>query len=527
VKSTLIELPPEATLDEASDYFEAGTVQEIAVRENISDENILKRLLLPGDIFGSYKILGFISSGGMGEVYVAERILEDGNRFGPVALKVICDELANDWAIKARFKREAEISRAIRSPRVIRVYEIGETDSGIPFLAMELLEGEELFDRLCSRSSFTVEETAELFMQILDGISAVHKSGFIHRDIKPENIFLTLRSGGREIVKIIDFGIAKSCTEASDPYLSVVGQIYGTPEYLSPEQCLTPDVDHRADLYSIGVMMYECVTGSLPFTGETPYAVILAQQNSPPPPLPSSVDPAFASIIDKALLKEADDRYQSADEMLEELREWLRESAGGDDDYFLQRTSQEMAASDRKSVGERLEADSPDRDALPPKTQVSLEFEKLWPMADQRIGADGMNATPVPGAPREAEPARPAADEPARPAADEPARPAADEPARPAADEPARPAADDVSAPPTPVVLADVPSVDIEVSPPERPSGNSSEAKRADSITKFVWFLMMLALLWFIYDGCAANRNAPEEVWTQPDTAPPLSTTSP
>ncbi len=325
MKSTLIELPPESGgLDEESiEFVEAKSVDEIAQQGHIDDERVLKRLLLPGQAFGPYKILGFIAAGGMGEVYAAERIMSDGRRLGPVALKVISPEYMDDWAIAERFKREAQISRAIRSPHVTRVYEFGETEAGHAFLAMEMLHGEELFDRMYVDGGFEPNEVAEIMLELLAGLRAVHESGFIHRDIKPENIYFCRREGAAEIVKILDFGIAKRSDQKSDPYLSVVGKVYGTPEYIAPEQGLNPDVDARADLYSAGIIMYELLAGHLPYQGETAYALILSHQNEPVPPLPGYVPEDLAKIVMKSLEKKAENRFQSAEEFQRAIRSWF------------------------------------------------------------------------------------------------------------------------------------------------------------------------------------------------------------
>ncbi len=326
MSSTLIELPPELSDSGESstvEYVEANSVEEFAERTHISDEQVLSRVLLPGREFGPYRILGFIASGGMGEIYAAERAGPDDTPRRPVALKVISPEHAHDWRIVERFKREASISKAIRSDNVIRVYEYGETDGEEAFLSMELLSGEELFERLCRVRTLPLDQLSDIVLQVLDGLYDVHRSGFIHRDIKPENIFLARRPDGTEIAKVLDFGIAKRRDERSDPLLSVAGQIYGTPEYLAPEQAINPDVDPRADIYSVGVMLYEAATGSLPFTGDTSYSVIAAHQNDPVPAMPSSIDPEFAEIVYTALAKNPADRFQSAEEMAQVLRRWV------------------------------------------------------------------------------------------------------------------------------------------------------------------------------------------------------------
>lgn len=386
MKSTLIELPPESGgLDEESiEFVEAKSVDEIAQQGRIEDERVLQRLLLPGQDFGPYKILGFIAAGGMGEVYATERIMGDGRRLGPVALKVISPEYMDDWAISERFKREAQISRAIRSPHVTRVYEFGETEDGHAFLAMEMLHGEELFDRMYNDGGFTPREVAEIMLELLAGLRAVHDSGFIHRDIKPENIYFCRREGANEIVKILDFGIAKRSDQKSDPYLSVVGKVYGTPEYIAPEQGLNPDVDARADLYSAGVIMYELLAGHLPYQGETAYALILSHQNEPVPPLPSRVPEGLQKIVLKALEKKAENRFQDAKEFGRAIRRWLD---GARDDDLLD-TGNLMA--------DRVRHDTPARPQETPLAGVPrAEPGTPAPTADEPAELEGTPAPPV------------------------------------------------------------------------------------------------------------------------------------
>ncbi len=330
MKSTLVELPPdgEDNDDESGDFIRANSVDDLAQQTNIGNDEVLNRVLLPGKRFGSYHILGFVAAGGMGEIYAAQRLKSDGTRSKPVALKVITAEFSNDWRIIERFKREARISKAISSRHVARVYEYGESPQGHVFLAMELLSGEELFDRLHRERVLSPMVLAELSLQILKGLHQIHESGFVHRDIKPENIFLARHpKKDREDVKILDFGIAKRADQKSDPLLSVVGQIYGTPQYLAPEQAVNPDVDHRADLYSLGVVMYECISGSLPFDAESSYGFIVSHQNDEVPLLPSTVDPEFAEIIYRAPVKKPDDRYQSALEMGKVIKRWVDETS--------------------------------------------------------------------------------------------------------------------------------------------------------------------------------------------------------
>lgn len=402
--STLIELPPEmleADMTSTVEFVEARSVEDFAHQTQITDREVLSRVLLPGRQFGPYKIRGFVAAGGMGEIYAAQRVASDGRLSRPVALKVISKEHAHDWRIVERFKREASISKAIRSPHVIRVYEFGETEEGDAFLSMELLAGEELFERMCRRRILPLVELTDVAVQVLEGLGDIHDSGFVHRDIKPENVFMSRLDDGREVAKIIDFGIAKRRDQTSDPLLSVAGQIYGTPQYLAPEQAVDPDVDPRADIYSMGVLLYECATGSLPFDGDTNYSIILAHQNEPVPQLPSSVDPEFAQIVYTALQKDPDDRFQTAGEMARTLQRWMDQTSwaeelpgesGSFEDLFEADASSSLAATtpvpSSRDTGAGRSRDRRLPTRRPNPSEVGLSSEASEPAFELRTSPD-------------------------------------------------------------------------------------------------------------------------------------------
>lgn len=367
MKSTLIELPPYLGEDEKNPTEDLDFIDELDV-EPVRRERLLK----PGGKFGNYNIIGFVAAGGMGEVYAADRLMPDGKRSDPVALKVMVPSYQDDWMISRRFKREANISRAVRSIHVPRVFEFGETEGGNLFIVMELLNGEELFDRLCVQYQFSEMVMATTFLQILEGLKKIHDSGFVHRDLKPENIYFHQLGNGEEIVKILDFGIAKIAEEKSDPLMSVVGRIYGTPEYISPEQGLNPDVDLRSDLYSIGVMMYECLSGVLPFEGESSYVTILKHQTEEPPRLPTTIDKDLVKIVFRALEKRADDRYQTAGELIFDLEKWIDKKK--DDKLGGERDSSDYLKTApvrrRTGAGTRTKRQMMKTENLPPPMQI-------------------------------------------------------------------------------------------------------------------------------------------------------------
>lgn len=396
MKSTLIELPPEAVTSEEDSFVEASSAEELAERTDVGEE-VLGRLFLPGRQLGPYRILGYVASGGMGDIYAAERMMEDGRRLGPVALKVIAPELRGDPQIEERFKREAAIGKSIRSRHVTRVYEFGESADGYLFLSMELLRGEELFDRVATLRKLDQRDVARIMFHVLQGLHVVHGSGFIHRDLKPENIFFArARDAATETVKILDFGIAKRTADPSDPFLSVVGKIYGTPEYIAPEQGLNPDVDERADLYSVGVMMHECLTGQLPFRGDTAYTTILKHQNDPPPPLPG-VSSGLAKIIFRALEKQPRDRYASAAEFAADLRDW-----------YVRKYDDEFSNSLRDSANlrrPRLRLATPTQPRRRQETPVDADAIPNMMPTKREVSGEMDAATREPDAPAQAAPA--------------------------------------------------------------------------------------------------------------------------
>lgn len=305
--SKLIELPPAALgLDRErakTSFLEASSAQDLTDAFQLSAD-VLDRVLYKGDTFGPYRILGFIAAGGMGEIYAAERISEDGSRRQPVALKVVKPTATDKAATMAQLEREAELCKAIHSRHVVRIYEYGVDRGGRCFMAMELLEGEELFERMRARKVIPLRELAELGVQILRGLYTIHRAGVVHRDIKPENIFIVRDPAtGNDLVKILDFGISRwKKDDKQDPLTNDPNQIIGTPQYLAPEQARTPKVDWRADIYSMGVILYECATGSSPFERGNAYATMHAHQKDPVPPMPSTLDPEFCEIVYLSLI---------------------------------------------------------------------------------------------------------------------------------------------------------------------------------------------------------------------------------
>ncbi len=331
-QSRLIQLPPaeeaeDSALDNDGVYVEATSPDDFTGHLGL-DQNVLERVLYRGDFFSNYRILGFIGAGGMGEIYAAERLEDDGPRRKAVALKVVSNEHASNAEVLERLEREALLCSEISSKHVVRIYEYGIEEKGRGFVAMEILHGEELFERMKHYKIFPLRELAEIAVQILRGLHAVHSAGIVHRDLKPENIFLAkdMRTH-EEIVKLLDFGIARREVDPDDPLVKHPNQLLATPQYMSPEQTRSPEVDLRSDLYSLGVVLYECAAGCPPFDRETPYATMIAHQKDPVTPLPSTLDPEFCEIIYKTLAKKPRERWQSAREMAQVIQRWIDETS--------------------------------------------------------------------------------------------------------------------------------------------------------------------------------------------------------
>src|SRR5947199_2339930 len=282
---------------------------------------------LVGQTIGHYKISESIGTGGMGEVYLATDIVA-GRK---AALKLLPLRFTGDTERLKRFQQEAHAVVGLNHPNILTVYEIGE-DHSIHYIASELIEGETLRERL-TRGRMQLSEAVDVAIQVASALAAAHDTGIVHRDIKPENIML--RPDG--YVKVLDFGIAKLAeqelptTMPRDEALLLVetnlGSILGTVRYMSPEQARGAPVDKGTDIWSLGAVLYEMVTGHAPFTGETPGEAMTSILEKEPPPLTRYIAHAPAElqqVISKALRKERSQRYHSAHELLEALKDLRR-----------------------------------------------------------------------------------------------------------------------------------------------------------------------------------------------------------
>jgi serine/threonine-protein kinase len=256
-----------------------------------------------------YRVIGRLGSGGMADVYCAED-LQLGRR---VALKLLYRRLAADAAFVERFRREASAAASLQHPNVVQVFDRGEWD-GTSYIAMECLDGRTLKEIVRAEGPMAPRQAVDVVLQVLKALRFAHRRGIVHRDIKPHNVMMD--DEGR--VKVTDFGIARA--GASD--MTETGSIMGTAQYLSPEQAQGRPVDARSDLYSVGVVLYELLTGRVPFDGESAVTVALKHVSEvplPPSRLAGAVSPALDAVVLRALEKEPDQRFQNADEMIAAL----------------------------------------------------------------------------------------------------------------------------------------------------------------------------------------------------------------
>jgi eukaryotic-like serine/threonine-protein kinase len=256
----------------------------------------------------------------MGAVYLAE----DLKHRRRVAIKVLRPELAAGLGTD-RFLREIEVVARLQHPAILPLHDSGESDGWV-YYVMPYVEGESLRDRLARQGQLPVEETARIVSELLDALAYAHGKGVVHRDLKPDNIMLA----GRHAL-LLDFGVAKAVSESAEPaFVTTTGVALGTPSYMAPEQAVAgKEVDHRADLYSLGVVTYELLAGRRPFTGNTAQAIVAAQMSERPadlrtyrPGLPEDL----AHAVMRALERRPTDRWQSADEMLARLEPFVTSS---------------------------------------------------------------------------------------------------------------------------------------------------------------------------------------------------------
>jgi eukaryotic-like serine/threonine-protein kinase len=283
-----------------------------------------QRSLIGRIIDRKYRLDARIGFGGMGDVYRASRLLIGDE----VAIKILHAAHVSDPQAGERFRREAQAAARLKHPNAVSIYDFGVTNDGLVYLVMELVEGQSLRQIIKQQGPLAPATVCEITDQVCSALQIAHQQQVVHRDLKPDNIMVKVTISGLH-VKVLDFGIAK-LRDLSTSNLTVTGNVMGTPHYMSPEQCLGEEIDSRSDLYSLGVVIYQMLTGSLPFNSSTSTGVVMQHVNKEPPSLRSingSISPAIEAVVLRALAKRREHRPQSADALARELRAALNAAA--------------------------------------------------------------------------------------------------------------------------------------------------------------------------------------------------------
>ncbi|MES1183791.1 MAG: protein kinase [Myxococcales bacterium] len=292
-------------LDSRAEAFHNGESVTQA-SDNEAGESLVGTVLA-----GRYRIERLLGSGGMGSVYRAEHVLMRK----ACAVKVLHREMTQVKEVVARFEREAVAAARIEHPNVATATDFGQLENGSFYLVLEFIEGKSLSQLIADHGALPEERALLIARQIADALSAAHAAGIVHRDLKPDNVMLVTKDGSNDFVKVLDFGIAKVKIEEADPNqqaLTRLNTVMGTPEYMSPEQARGEPVDVRADLYTVGVILYEMLSGTSPFRHEEFVVVLTKKLTEDPPALPEHVSPATRELVAELLQRAPDDRPQSA-----------------------------------------------------------------------------------------------------------------------------------------------------------------------------------------------------------------------
>ncbi|MBN4059145.1 serine/threonine protein kinase, partial [Endomicrobium sp. AH-315-J14] len=335
-------------------------------------------------ITGLYKLVKLLGRGGMGSVWHADHL----KLMSPIAIKVIKPRVARNHTSLQRFLQEAKAAALLRSPHVVQILDQG-TDGDIAFITMELLEGESLYQRLSS-GRLDGPTTAKVMTHVARALQRAHDSGIVHRDLKPDNIFL-VENDDEILGKVLDFGIAKSTLNplsTTDAPQTQTGALLGTPYYMSPEQATAKkDLDHRADLWAMGVIAYECLVGTRPFQSESlgDLVLMICTHDPPVPSASAQVPDGFDDWFKKAIQRKPADRFQSAKELAKALREVLVPSATPSVETTEPEPKSEKSESESEPKSEKPEPES-ESESEKPESESEPESEKPEPESESERG---------------------------------------------------------------------------------------------------------------------------------------------
>jgi serine/threonine-protein kinase len=363
---------------------------------------------LVGKLLGErFAVQAMLGQGGSGTIYRAEHVTLRRK----VAIKVLHDELSRDDLAVERFRREATTVADIDNEHIVEIHDFGRTPDGRLYLAMEMLEGEALDAVLARETQLSVERTADILIQVGEALMEAHAIGYIHRDLRPRNIYMTQRRGKANFVKLLDFGLAKLVDSDTQAQSTSVGMTFGDPRYMSPEQARGDRIDRRADIYQLGCIAYEMLTGAPPFTGSRVFDILTKQVTEAPAPLPTKrpgVPLWMEATVAKMLAKDPENRFATTSRMVEALRRGLETGEVMDDEIARRRESQPPP-----SVSRVMQRMGIAQEPLPPV--VGAPAPAPAPVAEAQSQVRRSTGTPKVGVPVVKAPAEPVAETPAPP----------------------------------------------------------------------------------------------------------------
>jgi eukaryotic-like serine/threonine-protein kinase len=348
---------------------------------------------------GQFQILQKIGSGGMGSVYKAAQPAM--NRM--VAVKILHPKLANRKDLVSRFRREARAMSHLTHPNTVKVHLYGELEDGSLYIVMEYLEGKNLNQSVRKEGPMGPERAVPIMIQVCGALQEAHTQGIVHRDLKPENIFLSTNGGLRDFPKVLDFGLAKVTERELRPgsvMLTQEGMVFGTPEFMSPEQAQGKTLDARSDIYSLAVILYEMLTGKLPFDARTPMEYIQHHITKPPLHLDTRVPgknfpPGLGDVLAKALEKRPEDRYATAAHFADALKPYAPGGGKGFSGLFPKDTAALVASAQTHNEAKAIptprpvQPKQPDQERTPPVPSSRNNAGSVDPRSGKTNTADG------------------------------------------------------------------------------------------------------------------------------------------